>query len=1269
MALFRYATKDDLANLKFAPTQDQTRMYDAFTRTNNPTESSDDNFFTKKWKSLDNAIGTTGAAVVSRIDSAIENKNNEERNKRWNQSMDDIYKAAGYNDMNEYYDAKDEASRNAFNKIGFDYDAHWDNRADADLRGDKETVARLDQEYQDALSRLTGEDADIVNRFENIQNQLKNRASSNANEAKKAAQDWKDYRENSDVGKRINQDRGKFLGSAMNTLSTAADVMLPGAGVAFNAGQGAWEGIADELEQNGLENFDWGRAGQNALIGATSGAVTGAFNKGLNTAMAKNGGKLFAGNNIITKGINKIGDIPGPQNLLGKTGENIVNTVGTGTLRGAASGAVGGATGAGLSAAMNGQDVLGSALQGAQQGFRQGAMTGGIMAGANMALNATPGVRNVMQGINDAGENWRNSGDTFAERMKNTWDSGDSVVANAAKNIGEGFNNIGESMKSGKMQGYVRLPGSDIGGAEDVVNKIIDLNTQARNNPGMVEEYNNQAKQLLDSVSVKDLDDAWNREKIAIQDSWLNNGGKTYRQISDEFQKAGFELDADPNNPVKKQAFKEAEREYNEWDSNVNQKLKSISRRYRTLLEAKDPNWLDTIRNNTQPQQDIVQPPIENTKMQIPVSQENESFGVPIRFSNNVENEQQLNTRVNTPETPNNMRLSNPPETEMYRTLSGDTSEPFMAYGESDLANRTRRGMLADSLERFGNTLEGAQTNVTRAARKDIGVKNTGQVIENVRKKTGLTNLETQAQFAKELTGGENSLMDRVQQNAIYTREDGTPYRVDTTPVIDEVENIVNKYADSNTFGSQKAKEQFIYNLKRDISNDSADVLGISNRMKATAADLRGKGVGEVPPKDKAQSRIYSEIANKLDDLSYSVIPQESVGAMFDATINEMRARATQARNNGNNKIAVAYETAASRLDEEPRTIKAFRTFKKDFVDVSKIDNLTAMAENGAAAQMGRSFGGGVKRFASTFAQRPVNALLAKAGGVVNNLADKIDNGRNVTDSVVSNSATTATEYNPATQIYNMLGRAEGERQGEQQRVANYLVDSAQEGGLENPDTGTDMLPNNTSSTGLYNALTGNSGTGMTTSSGYTMQPSAGVNSIEEERAVYFFPPTGDYWSDMLSRAMRRAKNAEDYEAMGSLYEMYQNQLANLQKQQSSSTSSQKLTATQQRANAAMNALQEISGMTPDLGYNLSNIPIIGNIATFGGNSYEGAAKSLAQQIGYMVSGANIKEEEAYNIGKSYVPQPFDSEEERQRKLQRAYNIIRQYQNGVAEEA
>lgn len=351
-----------------------------------------------------------------------------------------------------------------------------------------------------------------------------------------------------------------------------------------------------------------------------------------------------------------------------------------------------------------------------------------------------------------------------------------------------------------------------------------------------------------------------------------------------------------------------------------------------------------------------------------------------------------------------------------------------LMYGESQLANRTKKGMVADGLERFGNTLEGAQTNVTRAAVNDLGIESTGKVIENVRKKTGLTNMETQAKLASELTGGENSLMDQVQRAALSATEDGKPYRADTSEIISEVEKIVDKYADANTISN---REQFIKNLKSSINSGETDLISVSNRFKSIAADARGKGVANPSTKDAATAKIYTEIAYKLDDLSYSTIPQSNVNDMFDVTISEMRGRAKQATANGNNDIAKAYNTLADKLDAEPRTIQSFRSFKKDFVDVSQVNRLSMNAENGAAMQMGRGFGGGVRRMFDTLMQRPVNAGLAAGGGVVNSLADKIGNGSS-SAAITSATSMTAPEPQMTRAFQNMLGRETGEQQANQ---------------------------------------------------------------------------------------------------------------------------------------------------------------------------------------------------------------------------------------------
>ena len=645
------------------------------------------------------------------------------------------------------------------------------------------------------------------------------------------------------------------------------------------------------------------------------------------------------------------------------------------------------------------------------------------------------------------------------------------------------------------------------------------------------------------------------------------------------------------------------------------------------------------------------------------------------QFPKDIRNMQINNNMAEIPEaeiTPTRSTVENTPETQVYRALQPQaevesTYKPMemnpdeLMYGESQLGNRTRRGMLADTLERFGNTLEGAQTNITRAAEKDLGIESAGKVVENVRKKTGLTNLETQAKLANEITGGENSLMDSVQRQALSASEDGKGYKVDTTPVLNEVESIVDKYADTNMFGSLNARSKFISNLKGDIANLESDVLTIANRMKANAADL-GKGVVDPKPVDAAKARIYTEIANKLDDISYKSIPQDNIDAMFDATISEMRGRANQATRNGNNDIANAYNRMADNLDKQPRTAKAYRSFKKDFVDVSKVAKLTARAENGAAAQMGRSFGGGLKRFASTFAQRPTNAALAKVGGAVNSFADRIEGnrttggniGRNITPETPT--PTTPNGRVPSQAIWNEIGRTEGTTQGEQARTANYLA-SAVNNQNANAQTLEDFaVPNTTSATSVYDSMYGTA-----------QQPMAGGTMQTQQNS--YFPATGDYWTDILGVALTSAIDANDGEAFATLYGMYQDAAAQAAKSaQGNSGSNEKLTDTQRRAYAAENALSELATIEPDAAYNLSKIPVIGDIATMGGNQYKSATNSLATQIGYMLSGANITPAEAERIGNSYVPQPFDNETVRRQKLQRASDLIQRYKSGYAED-
>jgi hypothetical protein len=389
-----------------------------------------------------------------------------------------------------------------------------------------------------------------------------------------------------------------------------------------------------------------------------------------------------------------------------------------------------------------------------------------------------------------------------------------------------------------------------------------------------------------------------------------------------------------------------------------------------------------------------------------------------------------------------NTEAKTPQQLQNVENRQTKAEDDFMAYGDSNLAKRTKGDQTAEALRRFGNSLEGSQTNVTRAAARDMGIESTGKVVDNVRRKTGLTNLETQAALAKELTGGADSLMDTVQRNALSATEDGSGrFLADQTKVLGEIDAIVDKYATTTALGGEAGVQKLKDQLRADILNPRQDLLSKANNLKGQSQELRGKGIVNPSEGDSAKSKIYAEVAKKIDDLSYSAIPKDNVNDMFDATISEMRARATQARNNGNKDIATAYTKLAESLDKQPRTIQAYRSFKKDFVDVSKINQLTGQAENGAGFQMASGATAGAKRFINRLLERPANAVLAKAGGLVNSIADSMD-GRTPTGGGNTSTSTTKTPTQPISQdtlgiLTNYIARTEGNAQ------ANNAVQNA----------------------------------------------------------------------------------------------------------------------------------------------------------------------------------------------------------------------------------
>lgn len=143
-----------------------------------------------------------------------------------------------------------------------------------------------------------------------------------------------------------------------------------------------------------------------------------------------------------------------------------------------------------------------------------------------------------------------------------------------------------------------------------------------------------------------------------------------------------------------------------------------------------------------------------------------------------------------------------------------------------------------------------------------------------------------------------------------------------------------------------------------------------------------------------------------------------------------------------------------------------------------------------------------------------------------------------------------------------------------------------------------------------------------------------------------------------ISNAMEAALAAGDITAYGQLADLYKKAYA-IYGQETATPKA--LSATQSKALAAAQQLDQLAQMTPDAGTALASSPLGFLVDLGGGNQYANQAKALATTLGYLLSGANIRETEAERIGQAYVPNAFDSEPVRQQKLERARQLIQSY--------
>lgn len=1222
--------RNQLASFGYGPSAEQTEVYDMIGRTSgaNGANGSNDNFFVKRGKSIENALGTTGAAVASFVKDSAENAATDQLRRDAHNSMNDIAKKYGYNTWSDWQDA---------------YYAAKD-------AGDTAKIAEMEPQLKE----------------------FQNQADINAGKATEKAEAYDDYRKNNYISKKINQDNTKFLGSAINTLSTAADLTGLTANPLANAVQGGIEGFADEMEQNGGniditrpfsqgvkitggENFDWGRAGQNALIGATTGFVTGKVNQGISNALAKRAASKGLTNAAVSTGLDAVQNINKP---------GILKTVAMGAGRGAISGAVGGGTGAGLSSILNGAEFgqgVKNVLQGAVQGAKSGAVSGAAMAGANMAVSKIPGVNKFYGELQEAKKNWDESGDNFKERWANTTASGDSPVANRFLGGNQRNNVYAAALNELKSDAYTNedlmalMQSVDSDEAKTLISKALEERgapisevtttneetpentsiTQIRDNGIDTNDINNEAK--LDSLRRKYTGTTFNEEDLASTTPAQNayeNGRGSFSDALNEFIEQGGDIIRDqngklalaqPNNTQSRSMNQnEISRDLN-GDGFMNRSNKSLNK-----IESYNED-----NNSTSKKTNIYVDDTENSPA--------------TRID--VQNDQDIEVEN--------------PNTKVYNALTEEQNSPITT-SKTSKEGKLRYAQGKELLAQYG----AVDQPTARSARAVQSI----QEIANA----GFTKPEDVERMANVITGS-NGEVSKLTKNMIKNASPVNTFAGEGDETISEyVENRVRLNSLSGTNKGKAVMETIKANLdslpsrmpNSDVYEDNPeDVFKVIQNLEASAAELEGRGGNTYhrPTIENIhQADVLKDTANLLKNRLFDTVDVSE--ALTPEVAQNLKSYAPN-----NEKFAKWVDTEVMGA----KNVQDLRRAQAPWVRMSKyIDNAYTQAAT-VGGRMASSVGDlskvltGKRNLISSVADTAWNSNTAHRAraAIYDKLADRaaakeatqtntpIQTEASAPNTTVTNTSENTT-FNPATQVYNMLGRTQGEISGEQTR--EKLQDTSA-GYVEPLDATSGYNTNtleslaNTGNTAIYNSLANTQGT---TTPQFT--------SVEEERQVYFFPPTGDQWTDMLSRALRRAKNAEDYDAFGSLYEMYQDGIASAQKQ-ATNNSEVKLTDKQRQANAAARALADFEQTESNFGYDVSDIPVVGALANIGGNDYQSKAEALALQIGYMLSGATVNKDEAQKIGMAYVPQPRDSEAIRKSKLAQLKGIISDYQQTYAE--
>lgn len=313
---------------------------------------------------------------------------------------------------------------------------------------------------------------------------------------------------------------------------------------------------------------------------------------------------------------------------------------------------------------------------------------------------------------------------------------------------------------------------------------------------------------------------------------------------------------------------------------------------------------------------------------------------------------------------------------DILRDVAAQKGDDIARGAVSKLGSVSKKSRLGDALVEASNTGLNAPLSLTRKGMREIG-PDANSKIGMLRDRTGLESMNDLRRFAKELTGGKNSMLDEMT-NAVRTNL-GKGNNVDLTDLQSQLRDVRDGISD------KLVRSEF----------DNKDPIALANYLRGAAKDIRRSATVTESASEKAKllDNLGIEINKRIDD---NVDPKY-VKQMYDDAADEMLSRSREALLRGDKKISTAYKRLAKEYAVTPaeeRAINAWRSAKKDFVDIQNMGKLSDQATGGGSFSRVVNQVPVVGPLADSLLSQPVEALSQKAGGAMRDLGRSFQSGK-----------------------------------------------------------------------------------------------------------------------------------------------------------------------------------------------------------------------------------------------------------------------------------